>query len=103
MELIFFFSQLRARKLKRMEFPDDVEDFEDYYDKNKLLLQEAYTLFGVWYQPIYLWQPVPLFIIIKIIQLMNMDSVREADEPLDIGVCTQHNRVFECYCTQCYW
>ena len=47
MELIFFFSQLRARKLKRMEFPDDVEDFEDYYDKNKLLLQEAYTLFGV--------------------------------------------------------
>ena len=32
-----------------------------------------------------------------------MDAVHEADEPLDIGVCSQHNRVFECYCTQCYW
>lgn len=32
-----------------------------------------------------------------------MDAVHEAEEPLDIGVCTQHNRVFECYCTQCYW
>ena len=32
-----------------------------------------------------------------------MDAVHEAEEPMDIGVCNQHNRVFECYCTQCYW
>jgi hypothetical protein len=31
-----------------------------------------------------------------------MDSVHEADEPADIGVCNEHNRVYECYCTQCY-
>jgi hypothetical protein len=32
-----------------------------------------------------------------------MDAVNEAEEPIDIGVCNQHNRVFECYCSQCYW
>lgn len=34
--------------------------------------------------------------------ITNMDAVHEADEPVDIGVCNTHNRVFECYCTQCY-
>lgn len=32
-----------------------------------------------------------------------MDAVHEAEEPMDIGVCAAHNRVFECYCTQCFW
>lgn len=32
-----------------------------------------------------------------------MDLVHEAEEPGDIGVCHDHNRVFECYCNQCYW
>ena len=32
-----------------------------------------------------------------------MNSVDEAEETLDIGVCNEHNRVFECYCTQCFW
>lgn len=42
------------------------------------------------------------FIVNKII-IQLMDSVHEADEPGDIGVCHEHNRVFECYCNQCYW
>lgn len=32
-----------------------------------------------------------------------MDSVHEADEPGDVGICHEHNRVFECYCNNCYW
>lgn len=34
-----------------------------------------------------------------------MDSVKEKDteELLDIGVCPSHNRLYECYCTDCFW
>lgn len=32
-----------------------------------------------------------------------MDSVREAEETLDIGICPIYNRVYECYCTHCHW
>ena len=32
-----------------------------------------------------------------------MDAVNESEEPMDVGVCHDHNRVYECYCTICYW
>ena len=41
--------------------------------------------------------------IAKLIIIQLMDSVHEADEPGDVGICHEHNRVFECYCNNCYW
>ena len=32
-----------------------------------------------------------------------MDAVHEAEEPIDIGVCSLHNRVFEFYCIPRNW
>lgn len=45
MELVFFFSELRGRKVKRMEFPEYVEDFEDYYDTNLPKLEATAKFF----------------------------------------------------------
>ena len=38
----------------------------------------------------------------KVPKSIIMHAVYESEEPHDIGVCPEHNRVFECYSLQSY-
>ena len=45
MELIFFFSELRGKKVKKLEFSEEITNFEEYYEKYLAKLIETYIFF----------------------------------------------------------